>query len=75
MDCVKAAALSKVVAVGVTTSDITVSCPDGCSFGRRINVVVNYDFNPVVSLIPGFPVQGNATMRIARTNDTGGSCY
>lgn len=73
--CVKNAALSKTVALDIVANDVTVVCPYSCSFGNSISVTVNYMFTPVVALIPGFPVQGNAAMRIARTYNSGGTCY
>ncbi len=76
-DCIKQAALSHVVLVDLTTTDVTdPSCPDsgGCVYGNRISLVVSYTFNSIVSFLPSLPMSGNATMRIMRTYNSGGTC-
>ncbi len=69
------ATISKTVAIGLTPSDVAVTCPDGsCVYGKRISVAVNYSFTAVAPFIPSFPMSSVATMRIGRTYDSGGTC-
>ncbi|MBI1800885.1 MAG: pilus assembly protein [Chloroflexi bacterium] len=59
------AAISHATALGLTSSDVVIQCPDGaCTVGNRISVTVNYTFSAVVPLIPSFALSGAATMRI-----------
>ncbi|MBI5878171.1 MAG: pilus assembly protein [Chloroflexi bacterium] len=75
--CVTQVALQRVVAVGMTSSDVTVTCLNDagatgssyCSFGNRIQVGTSYTFSPIVSFIPSLPLAATATMRIGRTNN------